>query len=112
MSSSNIKTNDFPLLGVFSIFYKIKCLVYSLELPTTHFHDKNRKIPKISLNICFLELWEEFPRELKTFELATVNESSLFESLRFYCNEFEYSSIEWLLFAKPSFFFCYSSLID
>ena len=28
-----------------------------------HFHDKIGKIPKISLNICFLELLEEFPRD-------------------------------------------------
>ena len=31
-----------------------------------HFHDKIGKIPKISLNICFLELLEEFPRDSKT----------------------------------------------
>ena len=30
-----------------------------------HFHDKIQTIPKISLNICFLELSEEFPRDSK-----------------------------------------------
>ena len=29
-----------------------------------HFHDKIGKTPKISLNICFLELLEEFRRDL------------------------------------------------
>ena len=31
-----------------------------------HFHDKIEKNPKISLNNCFLELSEGFPRESKT----------------------------------------------
>ena len=31
-----------------------------------HFHDKIGKIPKMSLNICFLELSEEFSRDSKT----------------------------------------------
>ena len=32
-----------------------------------HFHDKLRnKIHKMSLNICFLELSEEFPKDFKT----------------------------------------------
>ena len=40
---------------------------------------------KISLNICSLELWEEFPRDSKNeFESATVNEPSAFESLKVY----------------------------
>ena len=30
------------------------------------FHDKIRKNPKLSLNICFLELSEEFSRDSKT----------------------------------------------
>ena len=45
-------------------------------------HDKTRKNP---LNICFLELSEEFHRDSKKFELAMVNEPSLFELLRFDC---------------------------
>ena len=32
---------------------------------TIHVHDKIRKIPKIFLNICFLELSEEFPMDSK-----------------------------------------------
>ena len=44
-----------------------------------HFHDKTGKNPKISLNICFFELSEKFPRNSKKeFELAMVNESSVF----------------------------------
>ena len=30
------------------------------------FHDKIEKYPKITLIICFLGLWEEFPRDTKT----------------------------------------------
>ena len=30
-----------------------------------HFHDKIGKSPEISLNICFLELSEEIPRDSK-----------------------------------------------
>ena len=38
----------------------------------------------ISINICFLELTREFPRDLKNeFELAMVKEPSAFESLWF-----------------------------
>ena len=45
-----------------------------------HFFDK--KISKMSLNICFLELLKEFPIGPKNeFESATVNEPSVFESL-------------------------------
>ena len=52
-----------------------------------HFHDKIGKIPKISLNICFLELSDEISRGLKSeFKYATVNEPSVFELLRFYCS--------------------------
>ena len=56
-------------LGTFSIFYKIMvCWVYSLESThNIHFHNEMRKkYPKISLNICFLELLEEFPKDSKT----------------------------------------------
>ena len=45
------------------------------------FHDKKK-----SLNICFLELSEEFRRDKNEFELAMVNEPSMFESSRFDCN--------------------------
>ena len=41
---------------------------------------------KISPNICFLELSEEFRRDSKNeFELAMVNEPSVFELSRFNC---------------------------
>ena len=33
----------------------------------------------------FFFMSEEYPRDSKQFELATVNELSVFESLRFYC---------------------------
>ena len=46
----------------------------------------------MSLNICFLELSEEFPKDQKKkkkkknkFELATVNESSVFKSFIVCC---------------------------
>ena len=38
---------------------------------------------KISINICFLELIEEFSRLKNESESATVNEPSVFESLYF-----------------------------
>ena len=44
-----------------------------------HFPDKVGKILKMSLNFCFLELSEAMVNEL-----ATVNESSVKESLRFF----------------------------
>ena len=47
------------------------------------FHDKIRKK---SLNICFLELLEEFCR--KEFESSTLNEPSVFEPLRLYYMSF------------------------
>ena len=51
-----------------------------------HFHNKIRKISKISLDICFLELSEAFSWGLKNeFELAMINESSVFDLLRFHC---------------------------
>ena len=38
-----------------------------MDTHNIHFHDEKRKTnPKIFLNICFLELSEEFPRDLKT----------------------------------------------
>ena len=50
------------------------------------FHDKIGKLSKISLSFCFLELSEGISLGLKNeFDLAIVNESSVFESLRFYC---------------------------
>ena len=30
-----------------------------------HFHDKIKESPKISLNFCFLALWDKFPWDLK-----------------------------------------------
>ena len=29
----------------------------------THFHDNVRKVPKVSIKVCFLELSEEFPMD-------------------------------------------------
>ena len=47
------------------------------------FHDKIRKK---SVNICFLELTEKLRRASKNeFELAMVNEPSVFELSRFDC---------------------------
>ena len=51
----------------------------------------NKKISLNIPNICFLELTEEFPRDLKNeFESSMVNEQSVFQSLRFssilFCN--------------------------
>ena len=50
-----------------------------------HFRDKIGKFPKISLKICFLELSKNFLGTQKRFGIAMVNESSVFESLKFYC---------------------------
>ena len=64
--------------------------MYSFEPPQeTRFHDKMRKFPKISINICLLQLSEEFPRESE-FESATINDPSVFESLKLYCNYKQY----------------------
>ena len=48
-----------------------------------HFYDKIGKNPKVSPSICILELLQEFPRDSNEFELARVNEPSVFESMRF-----------------------------
>ena len=63
------------------------CCVYSLynrldeamlkNTHNKHIYDKIGKIPKVSLNVCFLELSEQFPKN--EFESATENESSVFE---------------------------------
>ena len=46
---------------------------------------KGSQLPKISLDICFLETSEEFPRDFKSeFESDTVNEPAVFEPLKFY----------------------------
>ena len=59
-----------------------------MSIHNIHFLDKEN-VHKLYLNICFLELSEEFPRDSKNeFESATVNEPSVFESLRFYCIKF------------------------
>ena len=34
------------------------------------FHDKIRKLSKISLNVCFLELSEEYPRDSKRVRIS------------------------------------------
>ena len=50
------------------------------------FHDEKKKI---SLNKYFLEQSKEFRRDSKNkFELAIINEPSVFELLRFYCTKF------------------------
>ena len=59
------------------------------------FHDKTRKQ---SLNICFLELWKAMGLK-NEFELAKVNEPSVFESSRFYriwsqCHDLQCSRYE------------------
>ena len=46
--------------------------------------NKLETFPNISLNICFSELSEKFPRENK-FESAMVNRPLVFELLKFYC---------------------------
>ena len=52
------------LRDVFSNFYKNKVEAILTSTQNIHFNDKN-DVNKISLNICFLELLEEFPRESK-----------------------------------------------
>ena len=50
------------------------------------FHDKfsQENFPKIQLNICFLELSEEFTWDPEwEFEPATISELSMFELLKF-----------------------------
>ena len=93
--------------------------MYSLESPslgdsneyTQHIaHDKiEKKIPKLSINICFLGLLREFPRNSKNeFELAIVNEPSVFESVRFYCTlVIVHMPFAWSLFVPHLFFFQY-----
>ena len=46
---------------------------------SVHFHNKIEKIHKISLNICFLELSEKFPRDSRMSEIAMVNQLSVLE---------------------------------
>ena len=82
------------LIGIFFIFFNMKvCCVFSLESP--HRGDSNeytqytifnmkKKNPKIIPN---LQLWAVFSKGLKNeFETAVVNEPSVFELLKFYCN--------------------------
>ena len=49
----------------------------------------------MSLNICFLELSEEFLRDKNEFELTMVNEPSVFELLRFNCVRKEINGQTW-----------------
>ena len=49
-----------------------------------YFMIKYEKSPKISINICFLRLSREFPRDSKRVRISHGNEPSMFESLRFY----------------------------
>ena len=51
-----------------------------------HFYDKIRKFPKISLIICFYKLSDKFFRTQKQVESAKVKESSVLQSLKFYCS--------------------------
>ena len=52
-----------------------------MSIYNIQFYDK-----KISVDICFLGLSEEFRRDFKTeFELSKKNEPSVFELLRFDC---------------------------
>ena len=50
-----------------------------------HFQEKKRKSPKIILNL----QPGDFSKGLKNeFETAVVNEPSVFEPLKFHCNQF------------------------
>ena len=52
-----------------------------------HFMIELENFPKIATNYSFLRVSREFPRDPKNeFELAMVNELSVFESLKFYYN--------------------------
>ena len=78
---------------VFSVFFDMKvCCVFSLESPHrgdsnectqyTNLNIKNENHPLIYLN---LQLWD-FSKGLKNgFEIAVVNEPSVFQPLKFYC---------------------------
>ena len=72
-------------MDIFSIFFNMKvCCVFSLESPWwyTIFNIKQEKYPKLS-QICSYGI---FSKGLKNeFATAVVNETSVFESLKFYC---------------------------
>ena len=80
-------------MDIFLIFFNMKvCCVFSLESPhrgdsnenTRHtiFNRKEKISPKLS-QICS---YGNFSKELKNeFEIALVNEPSVFEPLKFYC---------------------------
>ena len=57
------------------------------------FHDEIRKK---SLNICFLELLEEFCRDWKKSS-STVNEPSVFEPMMLYCMTLQIFAGGWFI---------------
>ena len=69
-------------MAIFSVFFNMKVFyVFSLESPDQY---KKENRPKIIQN---LQLWIFCSKELKNeFETAVVNEPSVFEPLKFYCN--------------------------
>ena len=63
------------------------------------FSIQKRKSPYIILNLI---LWD-FCKGLKnSFEIAVVNESTVFEPLKFYCSSSQYSSLTYVLFSNNS----------
>ena len=56
-----------------------------LNMAFLHMGEDKQSKKKISLNIWFLDLSEESRRNKTDFELAMVNEPSVFELLRFDC---------------------------
>ena len=66
----------------------VECIIKAIlmSIQNIHFHDEISKMPEIFIYICFIDVLEKFLRDSKNdSELATVNEPSTFESLRFYC---------------------------
>ena len=67
----------------FSIFFNMKVYcVYSLESPHTISQYKNENHPKLC-QICNYGICSMGPKN--EFEIAMVNEPSVFEALKFYC---------------------------
>ena len=70
-------------MDIFSIFFDIKvCYVFSLEY--TQYKILNFKIKKITLNYLKSAAMGFFSKE--EFKTAVVNEPSVFEPLKFFCN--------------------------
>ena len=75
-------------MDICSIFFNMKvCCVFSLESPHRvhtiyHFQYKKEKYPKLSQLCSFRVFSMGFQNG---FEIAVVNEPSVFEPLKFYC---------------------------